>query len=43
VCLELEAHGDARVARWAVEREAELFERAFGRPLEITESASAPA
>jgi exopolyphosphatase/guanosine-5'-triphosphate,3'-diphosphate pyrophosphatase len=41
VCLELEASGDTRVARWAVEREAELFERAFGRPLQITEAASA--
>jgi exopolyphosphatase / guanosine-5'-triphosphate,3'-diphosphate pyrophosphatase len=41
VCLELEAGGDTRVARWAVEREAELFERAFGRPLEISERESA--
>jgi exopolyphosphatase/guanosine-5'-triphosphate,3'-diphosphate pyrophosphatase len=41
VCLELEAGGDTSVARWAVEREAELFERAFGRALQISEAASA--
>ena len=35
VRLRLEADGDASVARWAVERESELFERAFARPLEI--------
>src|SRR3954447_1541357 len=28
-CLNLEPAGDVRVARWAVEREAGLFERAF--------------
>jgi len=33
--LHLSAAGDVRVARWAVEREEELFERAFGRPLAI--------
>jgi exopolyphosphatase/guanosine-5'-triphosphate,3'-diphosphate pyrophosphatase len=41
VCLELEAGGDTRVARWAVEREAELFERAFDRALQLSETASA--
>ena len=40
--LTLESDGDVRVARWAVEREAELFEKAFGAPLKIrAESASA--
>jgi exopolyphosphatase/guanosine-5'-triphosphate,3'-diphosphate pyrophosphatase len=33
--LTLEAVEDVRVAKWAVEREAELFQRAFGRPMEI--------
>jgi exopolyphosphatase/guanosine-5'-triphosphate,3'-diphosphate pyrophosphatase len=41
VRMTLEADGDVRVARWAAEREADLFERAFGRPLEI--SAGAPS
>ena len=35
VCLTLRADGDPSVARWAVEREGELFQRAFGRALEI--------
>jgi exopolyphosphatase/guanosine-5'-triphosphate,3'-diphosphate pyrophosphatase len=35
VTLELVADGDASVARWAAERQVDLFERAFGRPLEI--------
>ena len=39
--LTLEADGDVRVARWAVEREAELFERAFGVPLKIRAAATA--
>ena len=34
-CLTLEAAGDVSVARWAAERECDLFERAFGRPLAI--------
>jgi exopolyphosphatase/guanosine-5'-triphosphate,3'-diphosphate pyrophosphatase len=34
--LTLVADGDVRVARWAAERETDLFERAFGRPLEIS-------
>jgi exopolyphosphatase/guanosine-5'-triphosphate,3'-diphosphate pyrophosphatase len=33
--LALRADGDVSVARWAVERERGLFERAFGRRLEI--------
>src|SRR4051812_6879560 len=43
VCLELEGTGDVRVAKWAVEREADLFERAFGRELQITAAAPAAA
>jgi exopolyphosphatase/guanosine-5'-triphosphate,3'-diphosphate pyrophosphatase len=35
VRLELDAPGDARVARWAAERETDLFARAFGRDLAI--------
>ena len=35
VRLELVTDGEARVARWAAAREVELFERAFGRPLEV--------
>jgi hypothetical protein len=27
--------GDVRVARWAAGREGDLFERAFGRGLEV--------
>lgn len=37
VVLELDAPGDARVARWAAGRECELFERAFGRPLRLAD------
>jgi len=33
--LELEAVGDDTVARWAAERQGELFERAFGAPLTV--------
>lgn len=35
VRLRLVADGDVRVARWAASREAALFERAFGRTLDI--------
>ena len=35
VTLTLDAGEDVRVARWAAEREGELFRRAFGRRLEI--------
>jgi exopolyphosphatase/guanosine-5'-triphosphate,3'-diphosphate pyrophosphatase len=35
VRLELVHDGDVSVARWAAERQRELFERAFGRELEI--------
>ena len=33
--LELEADGAAAVERWAAQREVDLFERAFGRRLEV--------
>jgi exopolyphosphatase/guanosine-5'-triphosphate,3'-diphosphate pyrophosphatase len=36
--LRLEAHEDVSVARWAAQREKELFRRAFGRELEVTEA-----
>jgi len=36
VRLGLVADSDARVARWAAGREGDLFERAFGRRLEVT-------
>ncbi|HVW16995.1 MAG TPA: Ppx/GppA phosphatase family protein [Solirubrobacteraceae bacterium] len=35
VRLELVADGEARVSRWAASREVALFERAFGRRLEV--------
>jgi exopolyphosphatase/guanosine-5'-triphosphate,3'-diphosphate pyrophosphatase len=35
VRLDLVSAGEARVARWAAAREVELFERAFGRGLEV--------
>ena len=33
--LRLVADGDVRVARWAASREQPLFERAFGRALDV--------
>jgi exopolyphosphatase/guanosine-5'-triphosphate,3'-diphosphate pyrophosphatase len=33
--LRLHATGDVTIARWAAERQSELFERAFGRGLEV--------
>ena len=36
VDLRLEADGDVAVARWAAERQGELFERAFGRELKVS-------
>jgi exopolyphosphatase / guanosine-5'-triphosphate,3'-diphosphate pyrophosphatase len=41
--LRLEAHEDVSVARWAAQREGELFERAFGRELVISEARPARA
>ncbi len=38
VALRLVSDGDARVSRWAEGREVELFERAFGRPLQVASS-----
>jgi exopolyphosphatase/guanosine-5'-triphosphate,3'-diphosphate pyrophosphatase len=38
--LELESDGAASVERWAVEREVELFDRAFGRRLKVAAVAS---
>jgi exopolyphosphatase/guanosine-5'-triphosphate,3'-diphosphate pyrophosphatase len=35
--LELQAHEDVSIARWAAMSEAEVFKQAFGRELEITE------
>ncbi|MGI8512026.1 MAG: HD domain-containing protein [Solirubrobacteraceae bacterium] len=34
--LELVSGGDTGIAQWAAERQADLFERAFGRRLEVT-------
>jgi exopolyphosphatase/guanosine-5'-triphosphate,3'-diphosphate pyrophosphatase len=36
VVLRLHAHGDVTIARWAAERQGELFRRAFGRDLSVT-------
>jgi exopolyphosphatase / guanosine-5'-triphosphate,3'-diphosphate pyrophosphatase len=36
--LRLEAHEDVSIARWAAMSEAEVFKKAFGRELEITEA-----
>jgi len=35
VRLDLLAEGDVSVARWAAERQRDLFEQAFGRGLEL--------
>ena len=35
VVLELDAIGDASVARWAAERQGDLFARAFGAELTV--------
>jgi exopolyphosphatase / guanosine-5'-triphosphate,3'-diphosphate pyrophosphatase len=34
--LELDVDGDAALARWGAERQADLFRKAFGRPLTLT-------
>jgi exopolyphosphatase/guanosine-5'-triphosphate,3'-diphosphate pyrophosphatase len=36
--LRLEAHEDVSIARWAAMNEADVFKKAFGRELEITEA-----
>ena len=34
--LRLHASGDVRIARWAAERQGDLFKRAFDRELSVT-------
>jgi exopolyphosphatase/guanosine-5'-triphosphate,3'-diphosphate pyrophosphatase len=41
--LELDAHEDVTIARWAAERERELFERAFGLKLSVVRRERSPA
>jgi hypothetical protein len=41
--LLLQADRDVRVARWAAEKQAELFERAFGHGLTVRDDEHAPA
>jgi exopolyphosphatase / guanosine-5'-triphosphate,3'-diphosphate pyrophosphatase len=41
--LRLEAHEDVSVARWAAQRERDLFRSAFGRELEVSEARRARA
>ncbi len=36
--LLLEAHEDVSIARWAAQKEQEIFRRAFGRDLEVSEA-----
>ena len=38
--LRLEAHEDVAVARWAAQKEQDVFEQAFGRELEVSEARS---
>jgi hypothetical protein len=40
--LELRAHDDVTVGRWAAQRQRDIFEQAFGLRLEV-EDAGAPA
>jgi exopolyphosphatase/guanosine-5'-triphosphate,3'-diphosphate pyrophosphatase len=40
--LRLEAHEDVSIARWAAMNEADVFKKAFGRDLEISEARSSP-
>ncbi len=37
VVLSLDADEDVTIARWATERQSEMFERAFGRELTVTD------
>jgi exopolyphosphatase / guanosine-5'-triphosphate,3'-diphosphate pyrophosphatase len=41
VDLRLEAHEDVTIARWAAQNEAEVFKKAFGHDLKITEGRKA--
>ena len=34
--LRLEAHEDVAIARWAAQKEQDVFEQAFGRELEVS-------
>ena len=38
VDIRLEADEDVSVARWGAQRQADLFERAFGKELKVTRS-----
>ena len=38
--LRLEAHEDVAVARWAAQKEQDVFKKAFGRDLEVSEARS---
>jgi exopolyphosphatase / guanosine-5'-triphosphate,3'-diphosphate pyrophosphatase len=40
VKLLLDAHEDVAIARWAAERQRDVFEQAFGRELEVSEARS---
>jgi exopolyphosphatase/guanosine-5'-triphosphate,3'-diphosphate pyrophosphatase len=42
VRLRLEAHEDVAIARWAAQKEQEVFREAFGRDLEVSEARSSP-
>jgi exopolyphosphatase / guanosine-5'-triphosphate,3'-diphosphate pyrophosphatase len=42
VRLRLEAHEDVSIARWAAEKEQDVFRKAFGRDLEVSEARSSP-
>jgi exopolyphosphatase/guanosine-5'-triphosphate,3'-diphosphate pyrophosphatase len=42
VNLRLEAHEDVAVARWAAERQRDVFKKAFGRELEVSEVQPGP-
>ena len=39
--LQLEAHEDVAIARWAAERQRDVFKKAFGRELEVSEASRA--
>jgi hypothetical protein len=38
--LRLEAHEDVSIARWAAQKEQDVFKKAFGRELEVSEAPS---
>jgi exopolyphosphatase/guanosine-5'-triphosphate,3'-diphosphate pyrophosphatase len=42
VNLRLEAHEDVAIARWAAERQRDVFKKAFGRELEVSEVEAKP-